>query len=102
MPACSKMDPLVAKAEPISDSSSTSWITYLRKGKKTLVWQQPEREVRICKKSSPADAKVSEEGGGRGASGTGAEVPLQSMKVNSGADIDLQPVEDPMSEQVDA
>jgi len=28
-------------------------------------------------------------------------VPLQPMEVNSGADIHLQPVEDPMPEQVD-
>ena len=33
MPAGSKMDPLLAKAEPISDSGSASVITYLRKGK---------------------------------------------------------------------
>ena len=29
-------------------------------------------------------------------------VPLQPMEVNGGADIHLQPVEDPMPEQVDA
>jgi len=28
-------------------------------------------------------------------------VPLQSMEVHGGADIDLQPMEDPMLEQVD-
>ncbi|KAK4832413.1 hypothetical protein QYF61_023092 [Mycteria americana] len=81
MPAGSKMDPLLAKAEPISN-----------------------------------DTKVSEEGGGEGAPGTRAEipaqlmmkatvrqaVPLQPMEVHSGADIHLQPVEDPMPEQVDA
>ena len=32
MPASSKTDPPVAKAEPISDGSSTSVITYLRRG----------------------------------------------------------------------
>jgi len=32
--AGSKMDPLLAKAEPISDADSASEITYLRKGKK--------------------------------------------------------------------
>ena len=45
MPAGSKMDPLLAKAEPISDGGSASVITYLRKGKEvTGEWQlQPER-----------------------------------------------------------
>ena len=33
MPAGSKTDPLLAKAEPISNSGSASGITYLRKGK---------------------------------------------------------------------
>jgi len=33
MPATSKMDPLLAKAKPVSDNGSTSIITYLRKGK---------------------------------------------------------------------
>ena len=32
-PAVFKMDPLLAKAEPISDGGSASGITYLRKGK---------------------------------------------------------------------
>ncbi|GAB0204015.1 AN1-type zinc finger protein 5-like [Grus japonensis] len=82
MPAGSKMDLLLAKAEPISDG----------------------------------DTKVSEEGGGGGVPGAGAEIPLQPvektmvrqavpmqpMEVDGGADIHLQPVEDPMSEQVDA
>ena len=35
MPAGSKTDPPLAKAEPISNSGSTSGITYLRKGKKS-------------------------------------------------------------------
>ena len=71
--------------------------------------------MRICERNNSADTKVSEEGGGGGAPGTGAEiplqpvgktmvrqaVPLQPMEVHSGADIHLQPVEDPMPEQVD-
>ena len=72
--------------------------------------------MRTCKRNNPADHKVSEEGGGGDAPGTRAEiplqpvvktmvrqaVPLQPMKVHSGADIHLQPVEDPTPEQVDA
>ena len=63
-----------------------------------------------------ADTKVKEEGGGGGAPGARAEiplqpmlktmvrqaVPLQPMEVHGGADIHLQPVEDPTPEQVDA
>ncbi|KAK4828110.1 hypothetical protein QYF61_023472 [Mycteria americana] len=75
-----------------------------------------ERGVRTCERNNSADTKVSEEGGGGGAPGTGAEIPLQPVvktmvrqavplqptEVHGGADIYLQPVEDPMLEQVDA
>uniref|UniRef100_A0A8B9RV42 M3K1 kinase n=1 Tax=Accipiter nisus TaxID=211598 RepID=A0A8B9RV42_9AVES len=71
--------------------------------------------VRICERNNSAATKVSEEGGGGGAPGAGAEiplqpvvktmgmqaVPLQAMEVHGGADIHLQPVEDPTLEQVD-
>jgi len=69
--------------------------------------------VRTCERNSSADTKVSGEGGGGDASGTGAEiplqpmekstvrqvVPLQPMEVNGGADLVLQPMEDPTLEQ---
>ncbi|GAB0206480.1 hypothetical protein GRJ2_003113600 [Grus japonensis] len=103
MPASSKTDPPLAKAEPISDNGSASVITYLRRGKKHQEQLQPERGMRICEKNNSADTKVSEEGGGGGVPGTGAEiplqpvvktmvrqaVPLQPMEVNGGADIHL-------------
>ena len=91
MPAGSKTDPLLAKAEPISDGGSASGITGLRRGEKTAVEQQlqPERGVRICERNNSADTKVREEGGGGGAPGSRAEIPLQ-------------PVEDPTPEQGDA
>ena len=77
---------------------------------------QLERGVRICERNNSAGTKVSEEGGGGGAPGAGAEiplqpvvktmvrqaVPLQPMEVHGGADIHLQPVEDPTPEQGDA
>ena len=40
MPAGSKMDPLLAKAEPISDGGHASRIMYLRRGEKEPVQQQ--------------------------------------------------------------
>ena len=68
----------------------------------------------ICERNNAADTKVSEEGGAGGAPGAGAEiplqpvvkamvrqaVPLQPMEVNGGADIHLQPRENPTPEQV--
>ncbi|CAM9245182.1 unnamed protein product [Bubo scandiacus] len=73
MPASSKTDPPLAKAEPISSSGSTSGITYLRRGKSccTTATAAGERNER----NNSADPKVIEEGGGGGASGTGADSP---------------------------
>jgi len=61
------------------------------------------------------DNEVSEAGQGGGSPGAGAEIPLQPvqtmmrqavslqpMEVQGGADLHLQPMEDPMLEQVDA
>ncbi|KAK4817094.1 hypothetical protein QYF61_027925 [Mycteria americana] len=93
-----QMDPLLAKAEPISDGGSTSVMAYLRRGKKLLrnsIWK---RGVRICERNNSADTQISEEGGGGGAPGAGAEIPLQPvvktmhMEVHGGEDIHLQPV----------
>ena len=60
-------------------------------------------------RNNSADTKVSEEGRGGGASDARAEIPLQpmeqtlqSMEDNCGAYIHLQPIEDPMAEQMDA
>jgi len=75
---------------------------------------QLERGVRIRERNNSAETKVSE-GGGGGAPGTRAEVPLQPVEktmvrqavylqpveAHGGADIHLQPVEDPKPEQVD-
>ena len=71
--------------------------------------------MRIGERNNTAYTKAGEEGGGGGAPGAGAEiplqpvvktmvrqaVPLQPMDVHGGADIHLQPVEDPTLEQVD-
>ena len=45
-----------------------------KKGKKLLESSSRERGVRLCERNSPADTKVSEEGGEGGAPGTGAEI----------------------------
>jgi len=72
--------------------------------------------VRICERNNSADTKVSEEGEGGGAPGTGAEISLQPvekimvrqavllqpMEIHSGPGIHLQPMEDPTPEHVDA
>ncbi|GAB0209410.1 hypothetical protein GRJ2_003406700 [Grus japonensis] len=120
MPAGSKRDPPLAKAKPIGDSGSASVITYLKKKKPPKqTWSSiccQNRALRICERNNSADTKVSEEGGEGGAPGTGAEIPLQPvvktmvrqavslqlMEVNGGSDIHVQPVDDPMPEQVDA
>ena len=59
MPAGSKMDLLLAKAKPISNSGSASVITYLRRGRKVTAQQQlePERGVRRCERNNSADTK---------------------------------------------
>ena len=72
--------------------------------------------MRRCERNNSADPQVSAEGGGGGAPGAGAEIPLQPMgktmvrqavplqprEVHSGADLHLQPGEDPTLEQGDA
>jgi len=72
--------------------------------------------VRPCERNNSADPKVSAEGGGGGAPGAGAEIPLQPMEqtmvrqavppqpteAHGGADIHLQPMKDPAPEQGDA
>jgi len=112
MPAGSKMDLPLAKAEPISDGGSTSGITQLRRGKKTWATATADR----AKSENSANTKVGEEGGGGGAPGMRAEiplqpvekimvrqsVPLQPMEFHSGADFHLQPGQDPTPEHVDA
>ncbi|OPJ73748.1 hypothetical protein AV530_013215 [Patagioenas fasciata monilis] len=105
----SKTCQLLAKAEPISNSGIDS-------GKRKKPAQvQLKRGVRICERNESVDDKVSKEGERGGAAGAGAEiplqplvqttvrpaVPLQTIEVHGGTDINLQPME-PMLEQVNA
>ena len=58
--------------------------------------------MRICERNNSADTEVGEEGGGGGAPGARAEIPLQPMvKTMVRQAVPLQPVEDPTLEQVD-
>jgi len=109
-----KTNPLLAKAKPVSDGGSTSGVTELSRVKR--LWNSSrERGVRICERSSPADPKVSAEGGQEvlqaleqrfpaacGEDHGGLGCALQSMEVQGRADPRLQPGEDPTPEQEDA
>jgi len=77
--AGSKTDPLLANAKPTSDGSSTSVITYLRKGSKKLQKKgSEESKVRRHERNNSADTRPMKKEGGRGAQDTGAEsLPLQ-------------------------
>ena len=60
MSARSKTDPLLAKAEPISDGGSASVITYLRRGKyccATAVGRQEGEDVRGTTLQTPRSVK---------------------------------------------
>ncbi|GAB0182867.1 hypothetical protein GRJ2_000752000 [Grus japonensis] len=97
MPAGSKTDPPLAKAKPISNSGSTSGITELRREKKTCsnTSSSQKKGVKICERNNSADTKVSEERGGGGAPGAGAEIPLQPVeKTMVRQAVALQPMED--------
>ncbi|GAB0176111.1 acid sphingomyelinase-like phosphodiesterase 3b [Grus japonensis] len=99
MPASSKMDPLLAKAEPISHGGSASGITELRRGGKTPVQHQeqlqPERGMRGCERNISADNKVSEEGGAGGAPGARVKILLKSVeKTMVRQAVPLQPMEE--------
>ncbi|GAB0209326.1 AN1-type zinc finger protein 5-like [Grus japonensis] len=116
MPDGSKTDPPLAKAKPISNGGSTSVITYLRREKNNTRSNCSQREEQEYVRNISANTKISAEGGGGGAPGARAEIPLQPMvktmvrqavllqpmEVHGGADFHLQPVEDPMLEQVEA
>ncbi|TRZ13887.1 hypothetical protein HGM15179_013212 [Zosterops borbonicus] len=78
MPASSKMDVLLPKARPIRNGK-TSVITYLKRQKSNCADAIVAREewTENMGENNPADTKVTGEGGGGGAPGPGAEIPLQ-------------------------
>ncbi|GAB0180053.1 epimerase family protein SDR39U1 [Grus japonensis] len=90
MPAGSKTGPPLAKAKPIS----ASVITYLRRRKTLRESFCSRREEREDVRNS-ADTKVSADGGGGGAPGAGAEIPLQPVvKTMVKQAVPLQPMEE--------
>ncbi|GAB0195076.1 F-box only protein 31 [Grus japonensis] len=92
MPAGSEMDPLLAKAKPISNSGRASGITF----KKGRGWGgKPTRGIFAAReRKNSADTQVSEEGGGGGAPGARADIPLQPMeKTMVRQAVYLQPME---------
>lgn len=75
----SKVDPWLAKVESISDRGSTSGKMYFRIWEKKAEQLHPKKGVRIYKRNSCADTKVSEEGKGGNAPDTAAERILQAV-----------------------
>ncbi|GAB0190909.1 hypothetical protein GRJ2_001556200 [Grus japonensis] len=81
-------DPPQGTAEPLNQDGGASPRVYLRNSEKPCTAAVREMSEKTGERSSPADTEIGEEGRGGGAPGTGAEILLQ-------------PVEDPTPEQVD-
>ncbi|GAB0194454.1 acid sphingomyelinase-like phosphodiesterase 3b [Grus japonensis] len=91
MPAGSKMDPPLAKAKPIKRLCDNIFKKENKGVKGSFCNQREEREdVR-----NSADTKVSADGGGGGAPGTRAEIPLPPVvKTMVKQAVPLQPMEE--------
>ena len=87
---------------------------YLRKGKNHYTAVLREKSEKEYERNNPINTTVSEEGRGGGALGTRADIPLQPVvrtmvklfpcspwKITVDQVSTLQPMEDPMPEQVD-
>jgi len=95
VPACSKTDPQLPKAGPVSQAGGASVIMCLRKGKIHCAAAGGERSEKKCERNSPADTEVSEEERGGGAPDAGAEIPLQPVeKIMAKQFVSLQHKED--------
>ncbi|KAJ7404541.1 protein pxr1-like [Pitangus sulphuratus] len=97
MPASSKKDVLLAKAEPIRNGGSNIF----KKGKKKSYCAGVIVAKEQSERNSSADIKICGEGEGGDAPGATAEIPLQPvvlaavpMEVYRGAEIHSQPVEE--------
>lgn len=91
-----KTDPLLSKAEPISEAGGTSMEMRLRKGKIRCVAVLRERnEEKKIKNNSPAGIKVNEKREGGDAPSTGTRVtpePVEKAAVRQV--VPLQPLDD--------
>ncbi|TRZ22681.1 hypothetical protein HGM15179_004389 [Zosterops borbonicus] len=113
MPADSRIDLLLAKAEPIKDGSPFG-ITDLTRGKKQSWKRSLDRGMRTCEGNNPANSKNGKEEGRRDSPGAGVEIPLQPilqttvqqvfslkpMEDHEDVEIHLHPMENPMVYQV--
>lgn len=77
-PADSKINSLLPKAKPISDTGGTLSIAYLTKGKLHCTAPVEDRNKKKSKRNISLDTKVTEKKGGGGAAGTGADLVLCS------------------------
>lgn len=115
VPVGSKLDPLLPKAEPISEAGDTSVTINLRKSKNHCAGAVRERNRKnVRERTLQTTRSVKKELGG-GSPSAKAEIPLQPVKKtmvtqvvslqpmedHAAADIHSQPVEDPSLEQVD-
>jgi len=88
------MDRPLAKAEPVSDTGSTSVTTYLQEGESRCIAAR-RKKVKKCERHNPADTKVRKEGGGEGSPGAREEILLQPvMKTVVMQVVPLQPMEE--------
>lgn len=73
----SRLDPLLATVESVIVSGGAFVMAHTLG--KTSLCNHLHLERGVCERKSPGDTKVSTEGGGGGAAGTGAEILLQPM-----------------------
>ena len=81
----SRLQPTHRRAQ-LSPSAKMVVKMYLRKGKEM---PQRQRKRKKSVRNDPADTKLREEGGGGGAPGARAEIPLQSLEETMAEQVDI-------------
>lgn len=109
MPDSSKLDPLLAKAEPIRDDNNASVITYLRRQNSycpggieiekwgVIIYETAQQTPSSVEKEAQAVLQVLDRDfpADHGADHGVADVPVQPMEVHRDAGFHLQPLEEP-------